>query len=145
MAETTRPAGAPSDRQVPVTELPTSELVKHLSEQVSRLVKDELKLAQLEMTRKGKRAGLGIGMFGGSGLLALYGVGCLLAAAIIGLAVVLPAWAAALIVGGAIMLVAGIVALAGKGQLSRATPPVPKQAVESVKADLEEVKESARR
>lgn len=145
MAEKTPSAGAPSGRGGPVSELPTGELVKHLSEQVSRLVRDELKLAQLEMTRKGKRAGLGIGMFGGSGLLALYGVGCLLAAAVIGLAVAVPAWAAALIVGAVIMLAAGIVALAGKGQLSRATPPVPQQAVENVKADLEEVKESARR
>ena len=39
--------------------------------------------------------------------MALYGVGCLLAAAIIGLALVIPAWAAALIVGGALLVVGG--------------------------------------
>ena len=121
------------------------ELVKHLSEQVSRLIRDELKLAEYEMTTKAKRIGRGAGMFGGSGLVALYGVGCLLAAAIIGLAIVLPAWAAALIVGGALLVVAGVVALMGKSQVSKAVPPVPEQTVESVKADVEEVKERAHR
>ena len=62
----------------------TAELVKHLSGQIGKLVRDEVRLAELEMMRAGKRAGLGIGMFSGGGLLALYGLGCLLAAAIIG-------------------------------------------------------------
>ncbi len=126
-------------------EASAGELVKQLSEQVSRLIRDELNLAEYEMTRKAKRAGRGAGMFGGSGLLALYGVGCLLAAAIIGLAGVLPAWAAALIVGGALLAVAGLAALLGKSQVSRATPPVPEQAVRSVRADVEEIKERAHR
>ena len=126
-------------------EASAGELVKQLSEQVSRLIRDELKLAEYEMTRKAKRAGRGAGMFGGSGLLALYGVGCLLAAAIIGLAGVLPAWAAALIVGGVLLAVAGLAALLGKGQVSKATPPVPEQTVQSVRADVEEIKERAHR
>jgi MFS family permease len=123
----------------------TGELVKNLSEQVSRLIRDELKLAEYEMTAKAKRAGRGAGMFGGSGLLALYGIGCFLAAAIIGLALVVPAWAAALIVGGALLIVAGIAALLGKRQFGRATPAVPEQTVQSVKADVEEIKERAHR
>jgi Putative Actinobacterial Holin-X, holin superfamily III len=122
-----------------------SELVKQLSEQVSRLIRDELRLAQLEMTTKGKRAGLGIGMLGGGGLLALYGIGCLLAAAIIGLAIAVPAWLAALIVGAAVLAAAAVTALRGKSKLSKATPVVPEQAVQSVKADVEEIKESAHR
>jgi len=121
------------------------ELVKHLSEQVSRLIRDELKLAEYEMTRKAKRMGRGAGMFGGSGLVALYGIGCLLAAAIIGLASVLPAWAAALIVGGALLVIAGVAALMGKSQVSKAVPPMPEQTVQSVKADVEEIKERAHR
>jgi hypothetical protein len=121
------------------------ELVKHLSEQVSRLIRDELKLAEHEMTRKAKRMGRGAGMFGGSGLVALYGIGCLLAAAIIGLASVLPAWAAALIVGGALLVIAGVAALLGKSQVSKAVPPMPEQTVQSVKADVEEIKERAHR
>jgi len=121
------------------------ELVKQLSEQVSRLIRDELKLAEYEMTRKAKRMGRGAGMFGGSGLVALYGIGCLLAAAIIGLASVLPAWAAALIVGGALLVIAGVAALMGKSQVSKAVPPMPEQTVQSVKADVEEIKERAHR
>ena len=126
-------------------ETSTGDLVKNLSEQVSRLIRDELKLAEYEMTAKAKRAGRGAGMFGGSGLLALYGIGCLLAAAIIGLALVVPAWAAALIVGGALLIVAAIAAMLGKSQFGRATPAVPEQTVQSVKADVEEIKERAHR
>jgi uncharacterized membrane protein YqjE len=123
----------------------TGDLVKQLSEQVSRLVRDELRLAQLEMTRKGKQAGVGAGLLGGGGLVALYAVGCLLAAAIIGLATAVAAWLAALIVGAVLLLVAAVSALLGKGRLSKATPPVPQQAVDSIKADVEEIKESAHR
>jgi uncharacterized membrane protein YqjE len=123
----------------------TAELVKELSEQVSALVRDELKLAQLEMTRKGKQTGMGIGMLGGSGLVVLYGLGCLIACVIIAISGVLAAWLAALIVGGALLAVAGVAALMGKGRLQKATPPVPEETVSSVKADVEEIKERARR
>jgi len=124
---------------------PAADLVKDLSEQVSRLVRDELQLAKVEMTSKGKRAGAGAGMLGGSGILALYGIGCLLAAAVIGLAIVLPAWLATLIVGAAVLAIAGMAALIGRNKLKAAAPPVPEQAVDSVKADVAEVKEGTRR
>ena len=123
----------------------TGELVKQLTEQVATLVRDELKLAQVEMTRKGKQAGLGAGLLGGSGLIALYGTGCLIACAIIGLSHVVQPWLAALIVGAALLAAAGAAALVGKRRLQRATPPVPGEAVASVKADVEAIKERARR
>ena len=123
----------------------TGELVKSLSEQVSVLVRGELKLAQLEMTRKGKRAGMGIGILGGSGLTALYGLGCLIACVILATSGVLAAWLAALIVGAVLLAVAGVAALIGKGRLQRVAPPVPQETVSSVKADVEEIKERARR
>jgi uncharacterized membrane protein YqjE len=123
----------------------TGELVKRLSEQVSVLVRDELKLAQLEMTRKGKQAGIGAGMLGGSGLVALYGVGCLLAGAILGLSRVLEPWLAALIVGAALLLVSGLAAVAGKARLQKAAPLVPAQAAGSVKADVNQIRERAHR
>jgi hypothetical protein len=129
----------------PTQERPAAELVKQLSEQISVLVRDELKLAQLEMTRKGKRAGIGIGMLGGGGLVALYGLGCLIACVIIAISGVLAAWLAALIVGAALLAVAGVAALIGKGRLQQATPPVPEETVSSVKTDVEEIKERARR
>ena len=126
-------------------EVPTGELVKQLSEQVSQLVRDELKLATLEMTGKAKTAARGAGLFGGSSVMALYGTGCLLAAAIIALAGVTRPWLAALIVGVALFAVAGIAALAGRGQIKKAVPPVPSRATDSVKADVEQIKESAHR
>jgi hypothetical protein len=116
-----------------------------MSEQVSVLIRDELKLAQLEMTSKGKQMALGAGMFGASGMAAVYGVGCLLACAIIAISGVVAAWLAALIVGAALLAVAGGAALLGKGQMRKAVPPVPRQAVDDVKADVEEIKERAHR
>ena len=126
-------------------EAPTGQLVKQLSEQVSRLVRDELKLASVEMTGKAKTAATGAGLFGGSGVLALYGGGALVACAIIALAGVLRPWLAALIVGVALFAAAGIAALAGKSQVKRSAPPVPHRTVDSVKADVEQIKESAHR
>ena len=128
-----------------VPEQSTGELIKLLSEQVSTLVRDELKLAQLEMTRKGKQAGIGAGMLGGGGVLALYGIGCLIACAIIGISRVLAPWLSALVVGVALLTVAGIAALVGKSRLQQATPPVPQEAVQSVKADVDEIKERTHR
>lgn len=134
-----------NDGQTSVHERSTGDLVKLLSEQVSVLVHDELKLAQLEMTRKGKQAGAGAGMMGGGGLIALYGVGCLIACAIIAISGVISAWLAALIVGVALLAVAAASALLGKGRLQKSAPPVPGQAVASIKTDVNVVKERARR
>ncbi|MDG6109742.1 phage holin family protein [Dactylosporangium aurantiacum] len=122
----------------------TADLVKLAAEQISTLVRDELKLAQVELTQKGKRAGRGVGMFGGAGLVALYGVGALLAAAIIGLATVMPAWLSALLIGVVLLAVAGILALMGKSQVSKAGPPVPQDAVASVKADINTITHSVK-
>lgn len=139
------PRGAAQPGHPAAADNSTGELVRNLSEQVSRLIRDELKLAEYEMTAKAKRFGRGAGLFGGSGVFAFYGVGCLLAAAIIALALVVPGWAAALIVGAALLALAGLVALIGRSQFSRATPAVPEQTVASVKADVEEIKERAHR
>ena len=137
--------GTRGSQPVAAQERPAGELVKDLSEQVSHLIKDEMRLAQLEMTRKGKQAGLGIGLFAGSGGIAVYGLGCLIACAVIAIASVLAAWLAALIVGVALLLVAGAAALLGKGRLSKATPPVPEETIGSVKADVDEIKERTHR
>ena len=129
----------------PQGEHSVGELVKTMTEQVSVLIRDELKLAQLEMTAKGKHAAAGAGMFGVSGVVALYGVGCLLACAIIAISGVVSAWLAALIVGAALLAVAGVMALMGKGRVNKDTPPMPEQAVAGIKADVEEIKERAHR
>ena len=132
--------------QVPLSqERSAGELVKQLSEQVSTLVREELKLAQLEMTRKGKQAGVGAGMLGGGGVIALYAAGCLIACVILAISQALAPWLSALIVGVALLAVAGAAALVGKNRLQNAIPPVPEEAVGSVKTDVEVIKERARR
>jgi uncharacterized membrane protein YqjE len=127
-----------------LSEKSTGDLVKLAAEQVSRLVRDELRLAQNELTEKGKRVGVGVGLFGGAGALAFYGLGVLLAAAVLGLAVVWPAWLAALVVGVAVFAVAGVLALLGKGQIKKGTPTAPTEAVNSVKADIDTITVAAK-
>ena len=123
---------------------PLGELVQDLSRQTSTLIRQEMRLAQAELTEKGRHAGKGAGMFGGAGLMALYGVGALIAAAILGLATVLEPWIAAAAIGAALLLVAGILALTGKKELEEAGPPKPEQAIDSVQRDIETVKARAR-
>jgi uncharacterized membrane protein YqjE len=128
----------------PVTDQSTSELVQRASEQITTLVRDEIALAKAELTEKGKHAGIGIGLFGGGGVLAMYGVGALIATLIIVFDLFLDLWLAALIVTVLLFLVAGILALIGKKQVTKAIPPEPKEAIESVKADVDEVKHAVK-
>jgi hypothetical protein len=128
-----------------LSERSTVDLVRRASEQFSTLVRDEIQLARTEMTEKGKRAGMGAGMFGAAALFALYGVAALLAGAILGIARVLPAWAAALIIGGGLFLFAGMLALAGRMNLKRATPAAPRETMSSVRADVHALSAAANR
>jgi hypothetical protein len=133
------PAGAPADGDKPL-----GELVQDLSRQTSTLIRQEMRLAQAELTEKGKHARKGAGMFGGAGVIALYGVGALIAAAILGLATVLEPWIAAAAVGVGLLLIAGILALTGKKEIEEAGPPKPELAIESVQRDVDTVKARAR-
>ena len=126
-------------------EASTGELVRQAADQISRLVRDELALAKAEMSEKGKKAGVGAGLVGGGGLVALYGVAALLTAVVLVLAEVMPAWLAALIVAVVLFAVAGVLAVFGRKRVNQATPPLPQEAVRSVKADIDEVKERAQR
>jgi uncharacterized protein YacL len=123
----------------------TGELVKALSEQTSRLVRDEMRLAQAELKDKGKNAGVGAGMFGGAGLVIGLGVATLVATAVLGLAEALPAWLAALIVAAILLLVGAGLALAGRSRVRRAVPPKPEAAAHEIREDIETVKRSAHR
>jgi hypothetical protein len=123
---------------------PLGELVQDLSRQTSTLIRQEMRLAQAELAEKGRHAGKGAGMFGGAGLVALYGVGALIAAAILGLATVIEGWIAAAAVGVGLLVIAGILALTGKKELDEASPPKPEQALESMQQDVETVKARAR-
>lgn len=134
---------AGSRRAEQLAEQPAGELVKQLSEQVSRLVREELRLAQAELTQKGKRAGVGAGLFGGGGLIALYGAAAVITAVILLLALAMPAWVAALLVGVVLLAVAGVLAWQGRKQVQQATPPAPQQTAESVRTDVEELRKRA--
>jgi uncharacterized membrane protein YqjE len=122
-----------------------ADLVRDVTELVPRLVHDEIALAKAELTEKGKHAGAGVGLFGGGGLFAFFGIAVLIAAAVLGLAEAVPAWASALIVAAVLLLIAGAMALIGRSQVRQAVPPVPARAVDSTKQDVQAVKESARR
>jgi hypothetical protein len=123
----------------------TGQLIGQLTEQISRLVRDEARLAQAEVTQKAKRLGVGAGLFGGAGLFAFLGLAVLVATAVLALDLVLPAWLAALIVAVVLFAVAGVLALVGKKDVEKGSPPVPTEALASVRTDIATVKESARR
>lgn len=117
----------------------TADLIRNATEQMSRLVRDELRLAQAELAEKGRNAGMGIGLLSGGGVVALYGVGALIATVILALDLAMPAWLAALIVTVVLFVVAGILALVGRGRVKRAVPPMPKEAIAGVRADVDAV------
>lgn len=121
------------------------ELVQRASQQTADLVRQEIRLAQAEMREKGKHFGVGAGLVGGGGLVALYGIGVLLAAVVMLLATALEPWVAALIVAVVLLIVAAILALVGRKQVEQATPPLPEEAVASVQEDVRHIKEKAAR
>ncbi|MGW2826947.1 phage holin family protein [Streptomyces sp. NPDC001443] len=130
-----RPAGAE----------PVGELVQRASQQLTELVRGELRLAQAEMQEKGRRYGRGGELFGGAGVVGFLMLQALVATAIGVLAVPLSVWAAGLIVTAILGAVAAVLALRGKRQIARAAPPAPVRTIEDVKADVAEIKERARR
>lgn len=137
--------GTQSDRAGGTNPEPSvAELVKQLSEQSSALARKEVELAKLEVTEKAKRTGIGAGMFGGAGLLGVAALGALTACFILALNLAVAGWAAALIVAGVYALIAGGLAITGKSNLQKGTPPAPQQAVESTKEDVAWVKDRAK-
>ena len=127
------------------TDTSTAQLVNQLSEQVSRLARDEIRLAVAELKDKGKHAGVGAGMFGAAGMFAWWGGLSIVAGIILALSLVLPPWAAALIVAAVLFVIAGVAALMGRSQVRQATPPVPRQAMDNVQEDIATIKERAHR
>lgn len=127
----------------PAGDASISELMTQLSSQTSRLVRDEMRLAQKEFQESAKRAGIGAGLFSGAGLFALLGLASLIAAAIAALSLALPVWAAALIVGAVLLVAAGIAALLSRRAMQHVTPAAPHTAAD-VKEDIREVVKEAR-
>ncbi len=119
---------------------PMGELVKQLSDQTTHLVRAEVELAKAELAEKGKKAGMGAGMFGGAGLFGVFGFAALTTAFIAALDLAMATWLAALIVAVVYFAVAGIAALMGKKKVDQATPLAPQQAIDTTKADVEVAK-----
>jgi uncharacterized membrane protein YqjE len=129
--------GAASD----LRERKVGELVKLLSSQVSTLVRQEVELAKVEMAEKGKEAGVGAGMFAGAAVAGLLMLGSLTAFVVIVLALALPSWASALIVTALWGAAAAALALMGRTRMRRIGAPVPEQTVETVKEDVQWLKD----
>ena len=121
------------------------ELVGQATEQLSRLVRQEVALAKEELAAKGRRAGRGGGMLGAAGAFAYAGLLALAGTGAAALSLALPVWASALIVTAVLFVIAGILAVTGRAQLRRATPPTPEEALGSVRADVQEIKGRAHR
>lgn len=128
----------------PVDERSLSELVQQLTEQTSELARKEVELAKAEVTAKGKQLGIGAGAFGAAGVVGLYAVGALTATLILLLATFLEGWIAALIVALVYAAIAGALALTGKKKVEEAGPPIPEQAIDSTKQDIEAAKRGAK-
>lgn len=126
----------------PTADAPIGELLSRLSAQTARLVRDEIRLAQKEFQTSARHAGVGAGLLSVAGVLLLFGLLGLLAAAVAALALVLPVWASALIVGVVLLVIAGLAALISRRQVEQVTPPVP-HTVENLKKDIDEVKGAA--
>jgi MFS family permease len=122
----------------------TADLVNQATAQLSTLVRDELALARQELAEKGRRAGLGGGLFGVAAVLAPYGLGLLLALAVIALDLVWPLWPAALAVAVVVLGAAGVATLLGRQQLTAAAPPLPTDTIVGVEADVRTIKAAAR-
>jgi len=141
----TVPGDAPVRTYAGLDDASLGELTSRLSEQVTALVRGELALAQVEAKQKGKRLGVGFGLFGAGGMFAFLGVAVTVTAVVLALATVMDPWLAAVIVAAALFVVAGIVALTGKKALAHASPPVPSEAIESTKADVAAVRRAVQR
>jgi Flp pilus assembly protein TadB len=137
--------GRAESRPPAASELGTAELIQHASQQLADLMRAELRLAATEAKDKGKQAGVGAGLLGSAGLAAGYGVAALVAAVIAALALVLPVWAAALIVAAISLAVAAGLAITGRKRVAHNVPPMPEQALDSAKQDITEIKERAQR
>ena len=129
-----------TEAAAPTSDEPLGAIVHRLSQQIPELVRSELRLAQAELAEKGKSAGKGVGLFSAAGLVALYGLAGLLTTIVLLLDLAMPLWAAALIVTVVLFAGAGVAALVGKKQVSKAAPPAPERAIAGVKEDVATVK-----
>ena len=116
------------------------KLVADLPRLLIELFKEELDHFKQEMAAKLKHAGIGIGLFAGAAFLGFFLFAVLIAAAILGFAVIVPGWAAALIVAAILLVIVVILVLIGVAQVKKGMPPVPTETITSVKQDVDVIK-----
>ena len=125
------------DRSQELKELPLPELLRQLSQETATLVRQEIELAKAEVSDKGKKAGIGVGIAGAGGIVGLLALGAFTAFLILVLNLAMPAWVAALIVAVVYGAIAAFLGLKGKEKVQQATPAVPEQTIETVKEDIQ--------
>jgi MFS family permease len=137
-------AGAPGHPGEEVEDRSLIELLSLLSEDARVLIRREAELAKLELREKGRAAASGVALFAGAAIVGLLAAGALTACAVLAIALVLPAWAAALIVAVVAGLVGALLARQGRDRLRSAMPLVPERAIGSVREDIEWAKRQTR-
>jgi Putative Actinobacterial Holin-X, holin superfamily III len=143
MATRQEPPG-PGPEQADLRERPLPELLKQLSEETTRLVRQEVELAKAELTQKGRQAGTGAGLFGAAGAIGFLALAALTTCLILALDAAMPAWLAALVVAVVYGAVAAVLAVRGRAKVKQAVPPVPEQTIETVKEDVQWAKTQMR-
>jgi hypothetical protein len=143
MATRHEPPG-PGPEQADPRERPLPELLKQLSEETTRLVRQEVDLAKAELTQKGRQAGTGAGLFGAAGAIGFLALAALTTCLILALDAAMPAWLAALVVAVVYGAVAAVLAVRGRAKVKQAVPPVPEQTIETVKEDVQWAKTQMR-
>lgn len=123
----------------------TAQLVQRALEQVTRLFRSELALARAELAQQAKNAAVGAGLFSGAAVFGFFAMGCLVAAAVLAVALVLPPWAAALVVAGGLLVIAAALALLGRVHVKRASQPMAHEAMDGLKTDISVVREAMHR
>lgn len=115
-------------------------LIADVPRLIVELLQAEIESLKAEISGKLKAAGIGAGLLVGAGVFAFFAALVFTAAAVLALALVLPAWAAALIVGGILLLLAALIGLVGYTQLKRGVPPTPTHTIDSVKEDVRAIR-----
>ncbi|WP_396289798.1 phage holin family protein [Curtobacterium sp. KT1] len=115
-------------------------LVGDVPKLVKGLVKGEIDLLKAEMLTKAKIFGLAAGLLVGALVIVLYAIGVFLTAAVMGLATVMPAWLAAIVIAVVMLIIAAILGWIGWKRLKKGLPITPKRTIDSVKNDINAVK-----
>ena len=141
--ETTMASG-PTDRER-LSEAPTSELLRSLLADIRLMLQREAELAKLEVKDRGSRLGIAGGILAGAAVVALLALGTLIAAAVLGLAIVLPPWAAALVVGTVLVVAAVVMFLVGRARMHAVGSLVPTATIETAREDVAWIRREGKR